>query len=89
MLEIGDDDLADWNNGVFALETDGVTAHVTRTTNPPDIRLSIKALASLHSGFRSAQALANLGLLTGDHTGIEAADRLFRTRYLPHCPDHF
>ena len=89
VLEIGGDDLADWNNGVFSLETDGATAHVTRTATTPDIRLSIKALASLYSGFRSAQALASWGLLAGDHKSIETADRLFRTRYLPHCPDHF
>ncbi len=89
VLEIVGDDLADWNNGVFSLETDGATGQVTRSTDVPDIRLSIKALASLSSGFRTAQTLANWGLLEGDPHGIETADRLLRTVYLPHCPDHF
>jgi predicted acetyltransferase len=89
VLDIVGDDLADWNNGVFSLETDGETGQVTRTTDAPHIRLSIKALASLYSGFRTAQTLANWGLLAGDRRGIEAADRLFRTMHLPHCPDHF
>ncbi len=89
VLEIVGDSIADWNNGVFSLETDGQSGHVTRTTDAPEIRLSIKALASLFSGFRTAQALANWGLLAGDQPGIESADRLFRTLHLPHCPDHF
>ena len=81
--------MADGNNGIFSLETDGETAQVSPSTAPPDIRLSIKALASLYSGFRSAQTLANWGLLAGDWPSIEAADRLFRTRYVPHCADNF
>ncbi|MFC1895514.1 enhanced intracellular survival protein Eis [Thermodesulfobacteriota bacterium] len=89
VLEIVEDDMAEWNTNVFNLETDGETAQVTRTTDEPDIRLSIKALASLYSGFRTAQTLANWGLLAGSRHGIETANHLFRTLYLPHCPDNF
>ena len=89
VLAIGGDDIAEWNNSTFSLETDGNTTQVSRTTAAPNISLSIKALASLYSGFRNARTLANWGLLTGDGPGMDAADRLFRTLYVPHCADNF
>jgi predicted acetyltransferase len=89
VLEIHGDTLAPWNNGIFRLDTDGGTTQVQHTTAAPDIRLSIKTLVSLWSGHRSVHTLANWGLLAGEPASIDAADRLFRTRYAPWCPDHF
>ena len=62
-------------------------AWVSRSTGSPDILLSVKALASLYTGFRSAAILADWGLLEGD--GIALADRIFSSPHLPHCSDHF
>jgi predicted acetyltransferase len=89
VLDIHGDGMAPWNNGIFRLDTTGETTQVQPTTVTPDIRMSIKALASLWSGSRSVYTLANWGLLTGEPAGIDTADRLFRTRYVPWCPDHF
>ncbi len=89
VIEVDGDDLADWNNGVFEVETDGDSAQSKAVASAPDVRLGIRALAALYSGRHSAQTLANWGLLSGEHTAIAAADRLFQSRFAPHCPDHF
>jgi len=88
-LEVAGDERAPWNNGVFLLEASPEGARATRTQGEAQVRLHVKAMASLYSGFRSARELAGWGLLEGDHQGIESADRLFHTLYAPHCPDHF
>jgi predicted acetyltransferase len=89
VLEISGDEMGDWNNGIFNVETDGEAVEVSRSSGKPDIQLSIKAFASLYCGSRSARALANWGLVTGDSRGIAAADLLFRTIHAPHCPDQY
>ena len=66
---------------------DGAT--VTPSRGNADITLSVKALASLYSGFRSARQLAQWGMLEGDDAAIERATRIFATRHAPHCPDNF
>jgi predicted acetyltransferase len=88
-LEIAADDLAPWNTGRWQLEVaaDGAAVRPTRAT--PDVCLTVKALASLYSGYRSARALRNWGLLDGDDAALARADALFATRHAPHCPDTF
>ena len=86
---IADDPLTPWNNGVWHLETGSEGAHARPTRAAPDIRLNVKALASLWTGFRSASELASWGLLDGDRGAVARADAMFRTRHAPHCPDHF
>ncbi len=88
-IGIAADPLTPWNDGVWQLEAGADGAHVRPTQAAADIHLNAKALASLYCGFRSATELSNWGLLSGDRQAIAKADALFRTRYAPHCPDHF
>ncbi len=89
IIQVEGDDLADWNNGVVALETDGCESHVEPSTAVPDICLDPRGLAMLYSGMHSARQLSNWGMLSGTPPAIATADRLFQTQYAPHCPDHF
>lgn len=86
---IDDDRLTPWNNGVFELNVSGSVGEVRKCKAPADIQLSLKALASLYTGFRSARDLANWGFLHGDRKSVAAADQIFKTPTAPHCPDHF
>ena len=88
-IGIEPDALTPWNDGVWRLETSTEGAHARPTNAAPDIRLDAKALASLFTGFRSATALANWGLLDGDRDAVLRADAMFRTLHAPHCSDHF
>lgn len=88
-LGVEDDRLTPWNNGVYELNvTDGI-ATVSKTDAKPDIQLSLKTLASLYTGYRTATDLANWGFLEGEHRCIGLANVLFDTPAAPHCPDHF
>ena len=88
-LDIAKDDLAPWNTGRIRLEcsTDGATTAPSRAT--ADITLSVKALASLYSGYRTPRQLALWGMLDGDDAAVDRATRIFATRHAPHCPDNF
>jgi predicted acetyltransferase len=88
-LEIAADDLAPWNTGRFGLDADRDEAQVSTTTAAADVRLTVKALASLYSGHRSARQLRNWGLLDADDGTVARMDTLFATRHAPHCPDNF
>jgi predicted acetyltransferase len=87
-LAIDVDDLAPWNVGAFKLEASPDGARVTPAEGG-DLQLSMKALASLYTGFRSARQLAAWGLIEGSDDALRAADSIFSTRHAPHCPDHF
>jgi predicted acetyltransferase len=87
-LAIGVDDLAPWNVGAFKLDASPDGARVTPATSG-DLQLSMKALASLYTGFRSARQLAAWGLIEGSDDAVRQADSIFSTRHAPHCPDHF
>ena len=89
VIGIEDDPLTLWNNGVWHLETDPEGSRVRPTNETADIRLNIKTLALLFTGFRTATQLAGWGLIDGGSEAIARADAIFRTRHAPHCPDHF
>jgi predicted acetyltransferase len=89
VLAIADDELAPWNNGRWHLDVGPQGAEVRATAAAADIELSVRALSSLYSGNRSAQQLANAGLLAGDPDTLVKLDQMMRTRYAPHCPDHY
>ena len=88
-LDIAKDDLAPWNTGRIRLEcsTEGATTAPSRAK--ADITLSVKALASLYSGYRTPRQLALWGMLDGDDAAVDRATRIFATRHAPHCPDNF
>ena len=88
-LGVAADDLAPWNEGTFEVETSPEGARVTRVSGEGDLQLSVKALASLYSGFRNASQLERYGLLAGDMKALTSADNIFFTPHKPHCPDNF
>ena len=89
VLSINDDDLAPWNNGRWHVEVGPDGAQVRSTNAAVDIELSVRALSSLYSGNRDARQLANAGLLVGSRKTVTDLDQMMRTRYAPHCPDHY
>ena len=88
-ITVRDDPLAPWNTGNYRLTVSNGVADVTPCSGVTDIQLSVKALASLYVGRRSARELFAWGLLDGDADAVFRADALFATRHAPHCPDHF
>ena len=88
-ITVRDDPLAPWNTGSYRLTVSGGAADVTPCRAVTDIQLSVKTLASLYAGRRSARELSAWGLLDGDSDAVQRADVLFATRHAPHCPDHF
>lgn len=84
------DDLAPWNDSVWRFETDGGQSRVTPAEGASaDLDLSINALASLLTGFRSATRIERAGMLSGDTAAVQRADAIFATAYAPHTPEGF
>jgi predicted acetyltransferase len=84
------DELCDWNDATFRLETEGGAAEVKRASGEPDLAMPARTLAMLASGHTSATQLARWGLLESrDDATLRLADRLFATAYRPYCPDGF
>ncbi len=88
-LEVAPDDLTPWNGGRYALECSPDGATVKSSRGQADLMVSIKALASLYNGYRSARQLAAWGLVEGDDSALARATQIFATRHVPHCPDNF
>lgn len=88
-IKVTDDNLAPWNEGTWAITALDGAAEVSESTGRPDITISVKALASLFTGYRTARDLLNWGSIEGSPEDIRRAGHLFETPYAPHCPDHF
>lgn len=88
-IAIEEDSLAPWNGGTYLLTASPEGAEVKSVDSTADIQLSVKALASLYTGFHNATALAGWGLLKGEASSILLAEQIFTTPHAPHCPDHF
>jgi predicted acetyltransferase len=89
-IEIREDPLCDWNEGVFRVEADGDERRVERVAAVPDLTLPPRSLASLLAGHSSASQLYRAGLLDAkDDAVLERADRLFQVAFRPFCPDGF
>lgn len=88
-ITVREDSLAPWNAGSYRLTVSDGAADVAPCPTDTDIEISVKALASLYTGRRSARELSAWGLLAGDADAVRRADNLFATRHAPHCPDHF
>ena len=89
VLGIAEDDLAPWNVGNWRVEYSREGAEVQTTRAPADVNLSVRALSSLYSGYSVARHLANAQLITADDAALAQFDRMMRTRFAPHCPDHY
>jgi len=84
------DDLAPRNDGTWRFETDGDQARVVPVEGgTAEVDLSINALASLITGFRSATRIARAGMLSGDAAAVRRADAIFAADYAPHMPEGF
>lgn len=59
------DDHASWNRGRWSVAIEGGGARVTRSKKPADAALSIHALTQLATGFVSAAAAVDAGMVTG------------------------
>ena len=88
-IAITADDLAPWNAGTYEIEASEQGATVRKVQGKGDLQLSVKALASLYSGYRNATELASYGLIEGEVKSLSTADRIFFTPHKPHCPDNF
>jgi predicted acetyltransferase len=88
-LELAPDALTPWNGGRFKLECSREGARVSPTRDAPDLQLTVKALSSLYTGYRTPRQLAAWGLAKGDDETLALAARIFATRHAPHCPDNF
>ena len=84
------DDLIDDNAGRWRLTTTESTASVERTTDEPDLRVSVGALGSVYLGGFSFAQVAQSGDVEEMSAGaIWDADRMFRTDRQPWCPEIF
>ena len=90
-LAVSPDPLTPWNDGTLRIEAANGAAEVTRSPNgtSADATLSIKALAVLYAGRRSARELSAWGMLQAEPKTVRRLDALFATQHAPHCPDHF
>lgn len=89
VLGIAEDDLAPWNVGNWRIEFGQEGAAVTSTRASADVDLNVRALSSLYSGHSNARHLANAGLVVAGDAELAHLDQMMRTRYAPHCPDHY
>jgi predicted acetyltransferase len=74
-IAVSDQVLPD-NAGVYGLTLEGGAMTVTRGGDP-EIELDVRALASLYSGYASAEQLAAAGLVRGDARSLAAATAIF------------
>ncbi|MBJ6759451.1 GNAT family N-acetyltransferase [Myxococcaceae bacterium JPH2] len=74
-LEVEDDVFAE-NRGRFVLEVSGGSARV-RAGGEGRMRLHVRDLASLYTGFQSAEALRQVGLVQADDGSVRTASALF------------
>ena len=88
-IDVAPDALAPWNGGRFRLQCAPEGTRVSGTSAAADLRLGIKALASLYCGARTPRELRGFGLLAADDRALARAERIFVTRQAPHCPDSF
>jgi predicted acetyltransferase len=74
-LDVADSELPD-NNGKYRLVVRGGSAEVTRGGSGK-VRLDVRALATLYSGYLRASDLARSGRITGDASSLETLEALF------------
>ena len=58
------DENAPWNEGVWRVEAAEGKMRAEKTDAAPDVELSVNFLAPLYTGFRTAEALAAVGMIT-------------------------
>lgn len=81
-LEIADD-AVEANAGRWEVRVEGGSASVERrdAASAPTLRLDVRALAPLYTGYLSAEALVATGAASGDAGAMEAASMVFAPRH--------
>ena len=75
-LEV-EDDLIARNRDRFTVEVAGRRAHVRRGADGAPVRISVRGLAALYSGYQSAEQLAGVGLADGEREALAALTTIF------------
>jgi len=75
-LEVSDDVLPE-NGATYRLRVAGGHALVERTSGAGNVRLDVRALAALYTGFISAPELARAGLVSGSPRALASLSLLF------------
>jgi predicted acetyltransferase len=88
-LDVAKDDLAPWNGGRIRLECSPDGAAVAPSQGKADVALSVKALASLYSGYEARDNSRSGACSMADDAAVERATRIFATWHAPHCPITF
>lgn len=85
-----EDDLCDWNSGVWRVVARGGRAEVTRADAGAELSLNASTLGSIYLGTFTFTQLARAGRIderTAD--ACRRADAFFRTDIAPYCPEIF
>lgn len=83
------DDLCPWNAGTWRLSGDATGATCGRTTDPPEVTLSVRELGAAYLGGPTLTAMAAAGLVTGTPAAVSAAGLAFSGERQPWCPEVF
>ncbi len=86
-LEVADDVLPEVA-GAYTVALAGGAARVTRGASAPVVRLDVRTLASLYTGFSTAESAASLGLCEGPPEALSALSAAFAGPP-PSMSDHF
>jgi predicted acetyltransferase len=76
------------SQGCFRLAVAGGRAEVTRSERSAGVRIGVRALASLYTGFASVSELSRAGLVDGDARSLSTLG-LFFTNTAPALCDFF
>ena len=84
------DDMCEWNQGTWALETAPEGGTVTKGAAAPQLTMPVSTLAMLMFGRFSATQAARMGRLqVHDRAALPLWDTALRTKYTPYCQDFF
>ena len=84
------DDVCPWNNGRFRLEVSGGAGSAVPSEAPPDLSLTVSALASAFLGGAALTTLAKAGIVEEKTPGaLFLADRMFASQLRPWTPHNF
>ncbi len=84
------DEVCQWNNGKWKMETSGAEAVVSRTNEKVQLAMPVSTLAMLAFGQISATEAARMARLdVHDHKALPEWDRIMKTGYRPFCADMF
>ena len=84
------DDVCPWNDGRFQLEVSGGAGSAAPSETPPDLSLTVSALASAYLGGAPFSTLARAGLVEEKTPGaLFLADRMFAVQLQPWTPHNF